>query len=234
MSVDFDEAQQWQNSESSTGDSESSTDTGTEIISIDGLTASLSGMFSNSSNSLEATVAFAASGIEETCIWDNEWSVTNTFIGGVGSNSATHTENDDCSLTGETAETFASASINVRFALDVEGIEDDVALVAAIERTGLESGVASIDLTYDGNQLDFDFNTDNIVETPEGDTTTITATLTNHNEVMLTVTNIETDNDDNNDSSSVTTGVISHEGEEFATVSDTGIVTFSDGTFVTL
>jgi hypothetical protein len=234
LSVDFDEAQQWQNSESSTGDSESSTDTGTEIISIDGLTASLSGMFSNSSNSLEATVAFAASGIEETCIWDDEWSFTNTFIGGVGSNSATHTENDDCSLTGETAETFASASINVRFALDVEGIEDDVALVAAIERTGLESGVASIDLTYGGNQLDFDFNTDNIVETPEGDTTTITATLTNHNEVMLTVTNIETDNDDNNDSSSVTTGVISHEGEEFATVSDTGIVTFSDGTFVTL
>lgn len=234
LSVDFDEAQQWQNSESSTGDSESYTDTGTEIISIDGLTASLSGMFSNSSNSLEATVAFAASGIEETCIWDNEWSVTNTFIGGVGSNSATHTENDDCSLTGETAETFASASINVRFALDVEGIEDDVALVAAIERTGLESGVASIDLTYGGNQLDFDFNTNNIVETPEGDTTTITATLTNHNGVMLTVTNIETDNDDNNDSSSVTTGVISHEGEEFATVSDTGIVTFSDGTFVTL
>ena len=232
LSIDYDETEQWDNNESSTVSSESSTDDGTEIITIDGLTASLSGIFSDSSNSLEATVALTASGIEETCVWDNEWSYTNE--NGEGSN--THTENEDCSLD-ETAETYASASINVRFTLDIDGIDNDVELEAAIQRTGLESGVASIDLTYGGNQLDFAFDTDDIVE--EGDTTittTITATLTNHNGVIFTATNIETDyeTDSNNSDTSVTTGAISYEGEEFATVSDEGIVTFSDGTFVTL
>ena len=252
LSIDYDEAEQ--NGESSTNSNsydevtgESSytynqegsfTDNGTEIISVDGLTASLSGMFSNSSDSLEASVALAASGIEETCVWDNEWYYTYTDNNGAVDESNTQNENDDCNLN-ETAETYASASINVRLALDVDGIDGDIALVAAIERTGLESGVASIDLTYGGNQLDFAFNTANIVEEEsEGGTitTTITATLTNHNGVMLTVTDIETDyvNDSEFSDTSVTTGVITHEGEEFATVSDEGIVTFSDGTFVSL
>ena len=120
--------------------------------------------------------------------------------------------------------------------LDIEGIDDNVELDALIQRTGLESGIASIDLSYGGNLLDFDFDTDNIVE--EGDTTittTITATLTNHNGVVLTVTDVETDYETGSDSSDtfVTTGSISHAGEEFATVTDEGLVTFSDGTFVT-
>ena len=232
LSVDYDEAGTHENNDSAN----SSTDEGTETIKVDGLTASLSGIFSNSSESLEATVALAASGFEETCTWDNEWSGSYTVEAG---NTETHTESDECGLVGETAETYGSASITVRFALDVDGIESDVELEANIQRTGLESGVASIDLTYGGNQLDFDFNTDNIVETEsEGDTaatTTITATLTNHNGVTLTVTDIETENNtDDISDSSVTTGAISHEGEEFATVSDEGVVTFSDGTFVTL
>ncbi len=235
LSLDYEEAEQHDSNESFIINdySFSSTDEGTETISIDGLTVSLSGMFSNSSNSIEASVALAASGIEETCTWDSEWSSGYTEETGQYN---THTESDDCSLTGETAEVFASASINVRFALDVDGIDNDVELEAAIQRTGLESGVASIDLTYGGNQLDFAFNTDNIVETEsEGGTitTTITATLTNHNGVILTVTNIETDMVDS-ENTSVTTGVTSHEGEVFAIVSDDGMVTFSDGTFVTL
>ena len=238
LSVDYDEAAEHESNGSANNSSWSSTDEGTETIKVDGLTASLSGIFSNSSESLEATVALAASGFEETCTWDNEWSGSYTVEAG---NTETHTESDECGLVGETAETYGSASITVRFALDVDGIESDVELEANIQRTGLESGVASIDLTYGGNQLDFDFNTADIVETEsEGDipaTTSITATLTNHNGVILTFTNVETDNEadnENNETSSVTTGVISHEGEEFATVSDEGVVTFSDGTFVTL
>lgn len=125
--------------------------------------------------------------------------------------------------------------------MSIDGIDDEVELDALIQRDGLESGVASIDLSYGGNQLDFDFNSDDIVEETvlegeaiETETTTITATLTNHNGVTLTMTEVKTDHftDDSNDSS-VATGVISHEGEEFATVTDEGIVTFSDGTFVT-
>jgi hypothetical protein len=234
LSLEYDEEEQSNSVKSETGYTYSYTDNETETISIDGFTASLSGMFSDSTNSIEASVALAASGIEETCVWDSERTYTNNQEGV----SDTETENEDCSLN-ETAETYASASINVRLALNVDGIEGDVELVAAVERTGLESGVASIDLTYGGNQLDFDFNTDNIVEDGEGDTTittTITATLINHNGVVLTATNIETDYVDDSEliDTSVTTGVISHEGEEFATVSDEGMVTFSDGTFVTL
>ncbi len=151
-------------------------------------------MFSDSSNSIEASVAIAASGVEETCTWSNEWSSVPNASG--DGNTNTHTESDDCSLTGETATTYASASINVRFAVDIDGIDGDVEVVAAIERSGLEAGVASIDLTYGGNQLDFAFDTDDIVEVGEGDetiTTTMTATLTNHNGVVLTITDVETD-----------------------------------------
>jgi major membrane immunogen (membrane-anchored lipoprotein) len=235
LSIDYDETYEREIIESSNTYTRNTTDNGTEIISIDGLTASLTGMFSNSSNSLEASVAIAGSGIEETCVWDNEWTFTND--NGQGSN--TNSNSDECSLTGETASTYGSASINVRFALDIDGIEDDVELVAAIERTGLESGVASIDLTYGGNQLDFAFDTDDIVEVGEGNTTittTTTATLTNHNGVVLTMTDVETDYVDDSELSDtyITTGVISHEGEEFAVVSEDGIVTFSDGTFVSL
>eukprot|EP00487_Bulimina_marginata_P009646 TRINITY_DN4117_c0_g1_i1.p1 TRINITY_DN4117_c0_g1~~TRINITY_DN4117_c0_g1_i1.p1 ORF type:complete len:139 (-),score=41.24 TRINITY_DN4117_c0_g1_i1:383-799(-) len=123
-------------------------------------------MFSDSSNSIEASVAIAASGVEETCTWSNEWTSTPNANG--DGNTNTHTESDDCSLTGETATTYASASINVRFALDIDGIDGDVEVEAAIERSGLEAGVASIDLTYGGNQLDFAFDTDDIVEVGEG------------------------------------------------------------------
>lgn len=234
LSVEYNEAEQWGNNETSTSYTSSSTDEGTEIISIDGLAASLSGMFSDSTNSLEASVAIAASGIEETCVWDNEWSYTNN--NGEGSN--THTESDDCDLTGETATTYGSASINVRFAIEIDGL-DDVEVVAALERSGLESAVGSIDLTYGGSQLDFAFDTDDFVDEGESDSTitkTMIATLTNHNGVVLTITDVETDYVDDGTTSDtfVTTGSISHEGEEFATVSDEGIVTFSDGTFVTL
>ena len=242
LSVEHDESEQYDQSYTSHDiytDISSSTNSETETISVDGLTASLSGTFSNSTDSLEASVAIAGSGIKETCVWENEWSNTYTNDNGTEDNSNTHNNNEDCNLSDETAETYGSASINVRLALDVDGIDGDVELVAVVERTGLESGVASIDLTYGGNQLDFAFNTDDIVEEGEGDvtiTTTTTATLTNHNDVVLTVTNIETDYVDGSEISdtSVTTGVISHEGEEFATVSDEGIVRFSDGTFVTL
>lgn len=237
FSVDYDETElyEYDETESNITDSyeysESQTNSETEIVSIDGFTASLSGTFSNSENSLAATVAIAASGIEETCTWSNEWSYTSSN----GSDNS-HSESDDCSLTGETAGTFGSASISVMLSLDIEGIDDNVELDALIQRTGLESGIASIDLSYGGNLLDFDFDTDNIVE--EGDTTittTITATLTNHNGVVLTVTDVETDYETGSDSSDtfVTTGRISHAGEEFATVTDEGLVTFSDGTFVT-
>jgi len=209
---------------------------GTEIINVDDLTVSLSGIFSNSSKSLEAVMAITASGVKETCTWGGEWSYSNTNVDGVDDISNDHNYNDDCSLN-ETAETYASASINVRMTLDVDGIDNDVNLEAAIQRTGLEDGIASIDLTYGGNQLDFDFDTKDIVE-EEGETvnsTTITATLTNHNGVTLTATNVLIDDvTDNDNDTSVITGVITHEGEEFATVSDDGIVTFSDGTFVSL
>jgi hypothetical protein len=235
LSVDYDETYEREIIESSNTYTRNTTDNGTEIISIDGLTASLSGMFSNSMSSLEASVAIAGSGIEETCVWDNEWTFTNDN----GQSSNNNSNSDECSLTGETASTYGSASINVRFALDIDGIEDDVELVAAIARTGLESGVASIDLTYGGNQLDFAFDTDDIVEVGEGNTTittTTTATLSNHNGVVLTMTDVETDYVDDSELSDtyITTGVISHEGEEFAVVSEDGIVTFSDGTFVSL
>ena len=233
LSIDYDETEQYSESNSN-GYTEERTESETETITINGLTASLSGMFSNSSDSVEATVALAGSGIEETCVWNNERVFSDTQEGVINN----YNQSDECSLD-ETAETYGSASINVRLALDVDGIDGDVELVAAVERTGLESGVASIDLTYGGNQLDFAFDTANIVEEGEDDatkTTTITATLTNHNGVMLTVTNVETDYVTGSEltDTSVTTGVISHEGEEFATVSDEGIVRFSDGTLVTL
>jgi len=242
LSIEYDESEQYDKSITNSDvytDDRAYSNSETETISVDGLTASLSGMFSNSTDSLEASVAIAGSGIKETCTWGNTWSNTYTNNGGVENNNSEHDEHDNCNLTDETAETYGSASINVRLALDVDGIDGDVELVAAVERTGLESGVASIDLTYGGNQLDFAFDTANIIEEGEGDvtiTTTISATLTNHNGVMLTVTNIETDYVTGSEliDTSVTTGVISHEGEEFATVSDEGIVRFSDGTFVTL
>ena len=242
LSLDYDEASEYNetrtNSEVYTDDRDY-TNSETEVISIDGLTASLSGMFSDSTNSIEATVAIAASGIEETCELEHEWSNLYTNDNGVENNTFDHDNNEDCGLTGETATTYASASINVRFALDIDGIDGDVEVEAAIERTGLEAGIASIDLTYGGNQLDFAFDTDDIVEVGEGDetiTTTMTATLTNHNGVVLTITDVETDYVDGSELSDtfITTGVISHDGEEFATVNEDGIVTFSDGTFVTL
>jgi hypothetical protein len=233
LSIDYEETEQY-NESNSNGYIEERTESETETITINGLTASLSGMFSNSSDSVEATVALAGSGIEETCVWNSERVYSDTQEGVINN----YDQSDECNLD-ETGETYGTASINVRLALDVDGIDGDVELVAAVERTGLESGVASIDLTYGGNQLDFAFDTANIVEEGEDDatkTTTITATLTNHNGVMLTVTNIETDYVTGSElaDTSVTTGVISHEGEEFATVSDEGIVRFSDGTLVTL
>jgi hypothetical protein len=219
-------------------DQTSHTDNGTEIINIDGLTASLSGMFSNSTDSLEASVAIAGSGIEETCEWDYGSSNTVQLDDGVQDNSDNHSGSDDCSLTDENESSYGSASINVRFAIEIDGL-DDVEVVAALERSGLESAVGSIDLTYGGNQLDFAFDTDDFVDEGEGNTTiikTMTATLTNHNDVVLTITDVETDYVDDSGLSDtvVTTGGISHEGEQFAVVSDDGIVTFSDGTFVSL
>jgi len=205
------------------------TDIGTFKVNIDDLVTSLSGEFTNSNNSLEASVAIVASGIKYACIWDEEWS---------GSSTVSHIRNgsDDCSLD-ETAQTYASASINVRMTLDVEGIANDVNLEASIERTGLEDGIASIDLTYGGNQLDFAFNSVDGLEQIEDDATetdTITATLSNHNGVTLTATYINIYDKDIGDDEDTITGVITHEGEEFATVSDEGLVTFSDGTFVSL
>ncbi|MBL4899567.1 MAG: hypothetical protein JKX76_07980 [Colwellia sp.] len=237
LSIDYDETEEWENIDSPTGYSESYTNNETEIISVDGLTASLSGIFSNSSNSLEATVALAASGIEETCVWSHERSYSNSDTV-EADNYQTNTWSDDCNLD-ETATTYGSASISVMLTLSIDGIADEIELDASIERTGLESGIASIDLTYNGNQLNFDFNTDNIIETESESgtiTTTTEATLTNHNGVILTVTDVEVDYETGSELSDTfeTTGSISHEGEVFATVSDDGIVTFSDGTFVTL
>ncbi|TMM45071.1 hypothetical protein [Colwellia ponticola] len=227
LSMQYNENNQYESSQNGDNYTSSNTDQGSETISVDGLTASLSGKFSNSANSLEASVALAVSGFKETCSWNNEW----TYTPATG-------HSDDCSLPDETAEQYASASISARLSFDVDGIEDDVALVADIERTGLESGIASIDLTYGGKLLDFDFNTNDIVEVVgvTDTTTTIKGTLTNHNGVILTVTNVEVDYETGSDKAdtSVTTGVISVEGEQFATVSDNGIVTFSDGTFVSL
>ena len=227
LSMQYNEKNQYESSQNG----EDYTDQGSETISVDGLTASLSGKFSNSAKSLEASVALAVSGFKETCSWNNESSNT-------PATDFTSSHSYDCSLPDETADKYASASISVRFNFDVDGIKDDVALVADIERTGLESGVASIDLTYGGKLLDFDFNTNDIVEVVgvTDTTTTIKGTLTNHNGVILTVTNVEVDYETGSDKAdtSVTTGVISVEGEQFATVSDNGIVTFSDGTFVSL
>jgi len=215
----------------------STTDTETETLNIDGLTASLSGTFTNSKNSLKASVAIVSSGIAQTCQrgYESSFSYTSLNYSTIDS-SHTYNEYENCNLD-ETAETYASASINVRMILTLNGIDDDINLEASIQRTDLEDGIASIDLTYGGNELGFAFDSvDGLVETEDDTTktTTITATLTDHNGVTLTTTYVDIDNKINMDHVDTITGIITQKGEKFATVSNEGLVTFSDGTFVSL
>ncbi|NHN39173.1 hypothetical protein G8764_17850 [Pseudomaricurvus alcaniphilus] len=189
---------------------------GTETVTVEGLSIVLSGEFSNSANTLAASVALAGSGFSETCDYSSSFGYLNNAD---GVNESSNDWTDECS-SNETATEFASASVTVMFSMDVQGILDPIEVQAVIQRTGLEEGEANINISYGGNQLDFNYD--------GGDSLTVS----NHNDVELTLTETETEAGD-----VTVSGTITQNGNRYATIDEDGgvaVITFSDGSFQSL
>lgn len=183
-----------------TGFSNSEQDT--EITSIDGLDLTLSGEFTDSDGrSLLASLSASLDNLQETCVLDSS---SDSQLGGQFSY--------ECD-TNETAENFAAASLAIVFEVSLAGIDDDINVNFTASRTGLDSGEGSIQLSYNGMQLNLAYE--------GGDS----VTLSNQNNVVLTLTEAEDDS---------ISGAITQNDIEYATVSDESgaiIVRYTDGSF---
>lgn len=191
----------------------------TESIQIDGLELTLSGTFANSSTELTASASLAADNYLENC--SGFYNESYIFSTGYFENSW----DDQCQID-ETEQDFATVSLTVTFSADLQGINDDVTVVANATRTGLEAASVTIDLSYGGSSLDFAFEG----ELENTDSSTIT--VTNHNNVVLTLTETYDDL-----GGSELSGNIQQDNEKFADVDeDAGVpvITYIDGTFETL
>lgn len=174
----------------------------TEVLSLDNAVLSLSGAFSNESgDSLSASLTAMLGNVSETCVITDE--------GNYNTNQFSYSE--EC--TDETEQDFATANLSINFALDVPGVDEDVSVDFDVSRTGLETGEGTLQLSYNGMQLNLAYE--------GGDS----VTLSNQNNVVLTLTEAEDES---------ISGAITQNDVEYATVSDesgTIIVRYTDGSF---
>ncbi|MFT5888091.1 MAG: hypothetical protein ACI9BO_000908 [Zhongshania sp.] len=181
----------------------------TQVVTIDGLEFSLSGKFSDTEgNSLSASLSASLDNAQETCT-QTETEDNNSLI----SPSYSYSYNCD---TNETASNFATVSLSIIFDLNIAGVDDEVNIKFNASRISLDDGKATIDLTYDGNQLNFAY--------PGGGS----ATLSNHNGVTMTLTETFTEGE------SSISGDIKEGGTSYAKVSDDSgaiVIRYNDGSF---
>jgi hypothetical protein len=181
----------------------------TQVVTIDGLEFSLSGKFSDTEgNSLSASLSASLDNAQETCT-QTETEDNNSLT----SPSYSYSYNCD---TNETASNFATVSLSIIFDLNIAGVDDEVNIKFNASRISLDDGKATIDLTYDGNQLNFAY--------PGGGS----ATLSNHNGVTMTLTETFTEGE------SSISGDIKEGGTSYAKVSDDSgaiVIRYNDGSF---
>lgn len=179
-----------------------------ETLGFDGFEISLAGEFSDSSgNALSASLAASIDNFKASC---NEESAYSELAG--------YSYSYGCQLD-ETPTDYAIASLSMVFDIDLTGVDDDVKVEFNANRSGIEAGTATLNLSYGGKQLNLAYEGEN------------TATLSNHNAVTMSLTETETDGEIR------ISGNIRHRETSFATVSDSSgavVIRYSDGSFETI
>ncbi|QJD59099.1 hypothetical protein HG264_09335 [Pseudomonas sp. gcc21] len=166
----------------------------------------ISGQLKSEQNYLEASASLNAADLAGTCI-ENEY-----YSGQLKDIS-------DCD-----ASDSGVISLTVSYAMHLHGMNYPIKVTANAKNNGLESIIGSASLNYeDGQRFDLVYNG------KQGDLQS--ATLTNHNNVTLTLTEAKQDGD------KTLTGNITWQGKQYATLDDkTGavIITYNDGEFESL
>lgn len=130
----------------------------------------------------------------------------------------------DETCTGETEESYASVYANLAFVLDIVGVSSDAQVTVSFARTGLESGLVEVNVTYGTHSFSVEYSSPE----SEEDLQAVTVVAANGVRIYLTETaDLETE----------VAGSITFGGTEYATIEDRdGIVTiiYSDGEFESL
>jgi hypothetical protein len=180
----------------------------TETLGFDGFEISLAGEFSDTAgNAVSASLAASIDNFNASCREESAYTELNGY-----------SYSYDCQLD-ETASNYAIGSLTMIFELDLTGVEDDVNIEFNANRSGIETGVGTLNLRYGGKQLNLIYQGAN------------TATLSNHNGVTMTLTETETDGE------VILSGDIKQDETSFATISDSSgavLVRYSDGSFETV
>ncbi|WP_372749102.1 hypothetical protein, partial [Litorivivens sp.] len=202
---------------------------GTESNAVAGFALTLSGKFFDADDSLSASLGVEIGNFAETCTYSYENSGSGEFDNTTyqWDRTSTYSDNEDC--TDETEEAYASALLTLLFALDLVGVDDDVNVTVNASRNGLRDGILDLDLSYGGNTLAFDYAYEGYAENETPDSRNKDVTISNHNNVILTLQEVEDDQ-----GATLLTGNITQAGVEYAKVSEESgavIVRYTDGTF---
>ncbi|WP_431687318.1 beta strand repeat-containing protein [Hahella sp. NBU794] len=158
----------------------------------------LSGQFSNATDSFFASLALNA----------NATGVTLSCEGSMSGGTSSET------CTDENGSTYVDADATLIFKVTVNGVADAISVKLIVDRTGLESGQATLELKYGGVTLN-----------AAVDSVAQTLTVTNQDGVTLSVAEGSDDK---------VTGTITNNGTQYATISEVSgvvLVRFSDGDF---
>ncbi|WP_372809943.1 hypothetical protein [Litorivivens sp.] len=176
-----------------------------DSLSFNDVSFLFSGNFEDSNGeSLTASFGVQGGNFSETCTWSYEqqrWMVVK--------------DDEDC-VRNETEESFADAALTLLFSVDLAESADDVSVQVNATRTSLQAGKLDIDLEYGGSLLALDYSGGN------------SATVSNHNNVVMTLTETESEG------STQVSGNITQNGVEYATINEesgAAIVRYTDGTF---
>ncbi len=182
-----------------------------ESVSVGEVSFGVSGEFSSAAGqSVSASLAVNADGTGVTFVCTGE--EENLFA--IGS----YSSSDVC--TDETENAYVDIDFALVLSLDVAGVANDISVTLSGDRTGLEDGVLSVDISYGAVMFDVDYDSQ--------DSTENTETITIENQSGIVVTLVETDVDGETNIS----GTIVLNGTEYATISDElGFlaVSYSDG-----
>ncbi len=178
--------------------------------SVGDVAMTLGGSFSTASgDSMSATLALSANGNGVTIICEGEDSYD--------ASTGIYIDAEVCE--GETANAYIDVNFSLGFDLDVSGLESG-SVVLTGNRTGLDDGIAGIEISYGDILLDIEYDS---VATS---TDTERLSIENQDGVVLTIEETFADN------GSIVTGTITVNGTEYATISDElGFVSisFNDG-----
>ncbi|MDX1505033.1 MAG: hypothetical protein R3221_04915 [Spongiibacter sp.] len=195
---------------------------------IDNIALTLSGrLYNTSGDQLRASISATLEKFDASCSGNSSktTSVTGQTTGEGGYDHETGFTSEgsaeQCTVVNEEAD-FADASLTLIFAAQLDGIADVVKVTANGTRSGFEEVTINLELVYNGSSL-----TVAHVADLSDDAAGRSVTITNHNNVMLTL-------NDPADPEQGINGKIEQGGEKYADIDeDAGIVviTYSDGTF---